>query len=41
VSAQKEKNQLHEMIMKEVQESVKNMFEQSHQHHFSEQFFYL
>jgi hypothetical protein len=30
---QKDKNELHEIIMKEVQESMKDMFKQSHQHH--------
>jgi hypothetical protein len=32
----KEKNELHEMIMKEVQQSMKNMFKQLHQHHHSD-----
>jgi hypothetical protein len=30
---QKEKNELHEMIMKEVQPSIKDMFKQPQQHH--------
>jgi hypothetical protein len=30
---QKEKNELHEIIMKEVQQSMQTMFKQSHQQH--------
>jgi hypothetical protein len=30
---QKEQNELHEMVMKQVQQKIKNMFKQPHQHH--------
>jgi hypothetical protein len=33
---QKEQNKLHEMIMKEVQKSMQDMFKQPHQHHHSD-----
>ena len=33
---QKEQNELHEMIMKEVQQSMQDMFKQLHQHHHSD-----
>jgi hypothetical protein len=33
---QKEKNELHEMIMKEVQQSMKDMLKQLYQHHHSD-----
>jgi hypothetical protein len=31
---QKEQNVLHEMVMKQVQQSMQNMFKQPHQHHY-------
>ena len=33
---QKEQNELHEMIMKQVQQSMQDMFKQPHQHHHSD-----
>ena len=33
---QKEQNELHEMVMKQVQQMMKDMFKQPHQHHHSE-----
>jgi hypothetical protein len=32
----KEQNKLHEMIMKEVQQTMQTMFKQPHQHHHSD-----
>jgi hypothetical protein len=33
---QKEQNELHEMVMKQVQQMIKDMFKQPHQHHHSD-----